>query len=182
MSFSRDRRNRRLLEFRWDVWTAASHSSRENILILWRSVRVHLEATLNSLLAYLFTFSLEAHRTSSTSAMYDESFVFWHCTSISRTWLSRSYEDSLVNRSLLFESERWLRSRVASFFWTFWEHSWWASWWFDKWFVRWWWFFRFRLTRISLECEFHFGSLRWASWDSSSRRRVNLEFELLVFI
>jgi hypothetical protein len=126
MSFSKNRRRRRLLESRWDVWTVTARSSQKNIWILWSSIRRCLKASLNSFHAYLLTFSFEARRTSSTSTMYDASFVFELCTSISRIRSFLSCEDNFSIRVYLFESERWSRFRIASFFWTFWEHSWWA--------------------------------------------------------
>jgi hypothetical protein len=82
VSLSKDRRRCRLLEFRWDAWTVAALSSQKDIWILWSSIRRCLKALLNSFHAYLFTFSLETRRTSSTSAVYDVSFVFEFRTSI----------------------------------------------------------------------------------------------------
>jgi hypothetical protein len=156
MSLSKNRRRRRLLELRWDVWTVTARLLQEDIWILWRSVRRCLKTSLNSFHAYLLTFSFEARRILSTSAVYDASSVFELHTSISRIQLLRFCEDNFSIRFCLFESERWSRFRIASFSWIFWEHSWWASWWFDEWFFQWWWFFKSQLIQSLHECEFQF--------------------------
>jgi hypothetical protein len=58
----------------------------------------------------------EARRTSSTSAVYDASFVFELRTSISKTRSLLFYENNFSVRFYLFESERWSRFSIALFF------------------------------------------------------------------
>ncbi len=138
--------------------------------------------SINSFHAYLFTFFFEDHRTSSTLTMYNASFVFELRTNISKIRSFLFYENNFSIRFYLFESEQWLRFRVASFFWISWEHSWWAFWWFDELIFRWWWSFKFQLTQSSRECEFHFWSLRWAFSNWRWRKSMSLDLRLIVFI